>query len=153
MRRLMTCLALAMGTATTLHAQQEIAMTARGTFDVAITPLAPADSTTSAIGRFSLEKQYHGDLDATAHGIMLAGGNPAAGSAGYVAMEQVTGTLNGRSGSFMLQHSGTMDAGAQALTVQVVPSSGTGELAGISGQMTIIIEGKKHSYVMEYRVP
>jgi hypothetical protein len=68
-------------------------------------------------------------------------------------MEQVTGTLNGRSGSFMLQHSGTMDAGAQALTVQVVPSSGTGELAGISGQMTIIIEGKKHSYVMEYRVP
>ena len=153
MRRLTLCVALAIGTATTLHAQQETPMTARGTFDVAITPLAPADSTPSAIGQLSLNKQYHGDLDATAQGIMLAGGNPGAGSAGYVAMEQVTGTLQGRAGSFMLQHNGTMDAGAQALTVQVVPGSGTGELAGISGQMTIIIEGKKHSYEMEYRVP
>lgn len=127
---------------------------ASGEFEVKMTP-QPADdkSATAAIGRFSLDKQFHGNLEATSKGEMLAFSTAVQGSAGYVAMEQVTGTLNGRSGTFALQHSGTMTRGTPQLSVTVVPDSGTGQLTGLAGQMTIKIDGGKHSYDFEYTLP
>src|SRR5271165_4091355 len=99
----------------------------------------------------SIDKQFHGDLEGTSKGEMLGAMTEVKGSAGYVAIERVTGTLNGRSGTFVLQHSGTMTRGTQHMTITVVPDSGTGGLAGISGSMTIIIkEGGKHFYEFEY---
>ena len=127
---------------------------AAGSFDVKTSPLPPEDATGgAAIGRFALDKQFHGDLEAVSKGQMLGAGNPATGTAGYVAMEHVTGTLHGRSGSFALQHNGTMSGGKFNLNVIVTPGSGAGELAGIEGSMTIIIEGKKHSYEFDYTLP
>jgi expansin (peptidoglycan-binding protein) len=124
---------------------------AEGAFDVKTTPLSPDDATTGTpIGRFGLDKQYHGDLDAQSKGEMLGAGNPASGTAGYVAIEHVTGSLHGRNGSFALQHIGTMDQGRFDLTVKVVPGSGSGELAGIAGTMKIIIANGKHSYEFDY---
>jgi hypothetical protein len=101
----------------------------------------------------SIDKQYHGDLEATGKGEFLGAHGSVKGSAGYVAMEKVSGKLNGRSGSFALQHSGTMTQGEQRLSVTVVPDSGTGELTGIAGTMTIKIEGGKHFYEFEYTLP
>jgi hypothetical protein len=124
---------------------------ARGAFDVKTIP-QPADEEGVAIGRLLLDKQFHGDLEATSKGQMLAVRTGVANSAGYVAMEQVTGTLLGRTGSFVLQHSGTMNRGEQELLITVVPDSGTGELAGLMGTMMIIIEGGKHSYDFEYSI-
>lgn len=128
---------------------------ARGTFEVKVTPqtMAHAAEAGLRLGRMSLDKRYHGDLEATAVGEMLAGGTSEKTSAGYVAMEEVRGTLNGRRGSFLLQHSGTMNRGTPALTVTVVPDSGTEELVGLSGSLTIIVEGKKHSYEFEFSLP
>jgi hypothetical protein len=129
---------------------------ATGAFEVKMTPLPPDDVTGSAgvnISRYGSDKQFHGDLEGTSKGEMLGAGDPAKGSAGYVAIERVTGTLRGRSGSFTLQHSGTMDQGKFQLTVTVVPGSGSGALAGISGTMTIIITNGKHSYDFEYTLP
>jgi hypothetical protein len=127
---------------------------AEGPFDVKTTPLAADDATGSpAISRYALLKQFHGDLEAVSKGEMLGSGNPAKGSAGYVAIEQVTGTLLGHSGSFALQHIGIMDQGKLQLSVTVVPGSGTGELAGIAGTMTITNVGGKHSYSFEYTLP
>jgi Protein of unknown function (DUF3224) len=128
----------------------EATMTARGTFDVTMTPLPPDDPAGGPFGRLLIAKQFHGDLDGTSKGQMLGAGNPATGSAGYVALEQVTGTLNGKRGSFALQHRGTMENGVPSMDVTIVPGSGTEELTGIAGRMTIIIEGKSHSYVLEY---
>jgi hypothetical protein len=130
----------------TLHAQ--------GAFD-AKTNLLPADDATRdvSISRYALDKQYHGDLEATSKGEMLGAGDPAKGSAGYVAIELVTGTLHGRSGSFALQHSGTMEQRKFQLTVSVVPGTGTGQLSGIAGTMTIIITNGKHTYDFEYTLP
>ena len=109
---------------------------AEGTFDVKTSPIAPDEATSGTpIGRFALDKQFHGDLVATSKGEMLGAGNPATGTAGYVAIEHVTGTLARHSGSFALQHFGTMEHGNFELTVKVVPGSGTGDLAGISGSM------------------
>jgi len=126
---------------------------ATGTFDVKLTPRPPDDSTdTSALGRMTIDKQFHGDLEATSQGQMLAAMSSVKGSAGYVAMERVTGVLHGRSGTFVLQHSGTMHRGAPALSVTVVPDSGTDELTGLSGAMTIVIEGKQHSYEFAYTI-
>jgi Protein of unknown function (DUF3224) len=127
---------------------------AEGTFDVKTTPL-PADDTLNGtlIGRYSLVKQYHGDLDATSKGEMLAAGEPSTGNAGYVAIEQVNGTLNGHSGSFALQHTGVMESGSYKLSVAVVPGSGTGQLTGIGGTLTIIIASGKHSYTFDYTLP
>jgi hypothetical protein len=121
---------------------------ASGTFDVALASQEQAEG--MAHGRLSIDKQFHGDLEATSKGEMLAAGTAVEGSAGYVAIEQVTGTLHGRSGSFFLQHSGTMTRGAPALSVTVVPDSGTGELAGLAGTMAIIIEGGEHRYELDY---
>lgn len=115
-------------------------------------PQAP-DVGDPAIGRMSLDKQFAGDLQGTSKGQMLAFVTPVEGSAGYVAMERVTGTLHGRTGTFVLQHGGIMDRNARHLTITVVPDSGTGELEGLSGTMDIIIEGGKHSYVFEYALP
>ncbi len=100
----------------------------------------------------SIDKAFQGDLEATSKGAMLSAMGAVKGSAGYVAMELVTGTLSGRAGSFVLQHSGTMTRGVPEQSVTVVPDSGTGDLTGISGRMTIVIEGGKHSYVFEYSV-
>ena len=125
---------------------------AKGTFEVKLTPQKPdnKDAEAANIGRMSADKQYHGDLEGTGKGEMLAAGTEVKGSAGYVAMERVTGTLHGRSGSFVLQHSGTMTRGTPELTVTVVPDSGTGQLVGLAGKMNIIIAGGKHSYEFEY---
>jgi hypothetical protein len=124
---------------------------ASGEFDVKMTPQTSDDKTAgAALGRYSLDKKFHGDLEGTSKGEMLAVGTSVEGSAGYVAMEQFTGTLNGRNGTFALQHSGTMTRGAPQLSVTVVPDSGTGQLVGLSGQMAIKIDGGKHSYSFEY---
>lgn len=123
---------------------------AKGTFDVKVTPMASDDAAATAISRLSLDKQYHGDLDATARGQMLGAMSPVEGSGGYVAIELVSGTLNGRKGTFLLQHIGSMRKNEYRITVTVVPDSGTGELAGLSGTMVIIIEGTKHSYDFAY---
>lgn len=124
---------------------------ASGTFEVKMTPQAPADKgEEAAVGRYSLEKTFHGDLTGTSKGEMLAVGTGVEGSAGYVAMEQVKGTINGRSGTFALQHTGTMNRGAAELSVTVVPDSGTGQLAGLTGKMTIKIENGKHLYDFAY---
>jgi hypothetical protein len=123
---------------------------ASGTFDVKVTPQGTDEK--DAVGRFSLDKQFHGDLSGTSKGVMLAISTAVSGSAGYVAMEQVSGTLNGRTGTFALQHTGTMTRGAPQLTVTVVPDSGTGELAGLSGKMDIKIADGKHFYEFDYSI-
>src|SRR5215216_7138250 len=102
---------------------------ASGTFEVKLTPQA---TDAPALGRMSIDKQFHGDLEGTSKGEMLAMGTAVEGSAGYVAIERVTGTLHGRSGTFALQHSGTMTRGEPHLTITVVPDSGTGQLAGLA---------------------
>jgi len=124
---------------------------ASGTFEVKLSPQAPGEGESGVgIGRMLIDKRFAGDLEGTSRGQMLAAMSGVAGSAGYVAMEQVTGTLAGRSGTFVLQHSGTMTRGAQQLTVSVVPDSGTGELEGLNGTMQIIIDEGRHSYVFDY---
>jgi len=128
-------------------------MHAAGTFEVKLAPVAPAPGESDAVGRMTIDKQFAGDLVATSQGQMLAHTSGAAGSAGYVAIEKVSGTLAGRAGSFVLQHSGVMTRGRGELSVTVVPDSGTGALLGLAGRMNIIIEGGKHTYVFEYVLP
>lgn len=124
---------------------------ASGTFVVKLSPQAQDDKSGDAnIGRMSLDKQFHGDLEAISVGQMLTAGTTVKGSAGYVAIERVAGTLHGRSGTFMLQHSGTMTRGAPNLTINVVPDSGTGQLLGLTGKMGIEIADGKHSYNFEF---
>jgi hypothetical protein len=131
-----------------------VGMVAKGTFEVKIVPLASDDKTGDAtMGRMSIDKQFHGDLEGTSKGQMLTAGSVVKGSAGYVAMERVTGTLQGHSGSFTLQHTGTMNRGAFQLSVSVVPDSGTGQLEGLAGSMNIIIAEGKHSYEFTYTLP
>jgi hypothetical protein len=120
-----------------------------GTFDVKLTPQAD-DGSDSGIGRMTIEKQFHGDLEGTSRGQMLSAMGTVKGSAGYVAMERVTGALKSRSGSFVLQHTGTMNRGEPQLVVSVVPDSGTDELAGISGMLKITIAEGRHSYEFDY---
>ncbi|MGH7427284.1 MAG: DUF3224 domain-containing protein [Candidatus Methylomirabilaceae bacterium] len=127
-------------------------MTARGTFDVKVIPQAADDSAGGPFGRLFLDKQFHGDLEATSQGQMLAAGTAVEGSAGYVALELVSGTVNGRRGSFILQHIGSMSRGVPTMNVTVVPDSGTDQLTGLAGRMTIIIADGMHSYVLEYTV-
>jgi len=124
---------------------------ATGSFDVKISPIAtdtPAEG--SPLGRMSIDKQFHGDLEATSTGQMLTAGTSIKNSAGYVAIERVTGSLHGKTGTFALQHNATMTRGAGALNIVVVPDSGTGELTGLSGNLSIEITGGKHGYVFEY---
>ncbi|MBI3715047.1 MAG: DUF3224 domain-containing protein [Betaproteobacteria bacterium] len=126
---------------------------ATGTFEVKVAPLAAYNADADAqVGRMSLDKQFHGDLEGSSKGEMLTAGNAAKGQAGYVAIERVTGKLQGKSGSFTFQHSGTMDRSAFSLTLTVVPGSGTDELTGLAGKMNIIIAGGKHSYEFDYTI-
>lgn len=128
-----------------------VATLARGTFDVKINPLTTYENAEgSPLGRLSIDKQFKGDLEATSKGEMLSAGGQVKGSAGYVAIERVRGTLQGRQGSFILQHSGRMTRGAPELTITVVPDSGTDELTGLAGTMAIIIDSGKHFYEMTY---
>ena len=129
-------------------------MHASGTFEVKMVPQPVQDGIGDpGIGRMALDKQFHGDLDATGKGQMLAVGTDVPGSAGYVALERVSGTLHGRRGTFALQHSGTMTRGAPQLSITVVPDSATGELLGLTGKLAIIIADGKHSYDFEYMLP
>ena len=125
-------------------------MRATGTFEVKLAPQPLTAEADATLGRMSIDKRFHGDLDGVSKGEMLSAITAVKGSAGYVAIEHVRGTLHGRSGSFVLQHSGTMTRGAPQLIVTVVPDSGTEQLAGLSGTMTIQIADGKHSYDFEY---
>ena len=124
---------------------------ATGNFEVKLHPQPLSDPTADAsLGRLSIEKQFSGDLNAISKGEMLSAGTATKGSAGYVAIERVNGTLHGRTGTFVLQHSGTMNRGEPQLSVTVVPDSGTAQLTGLTGRMAIIIDGGKHSYDFDY---
>lgn len=125
-------------------------MTATGTFEVKMQPQSDENVGDPTVGRMSLDKQFQGDLEASSKGQMLAVRGDVPGSAGYVAMERVTGTLSGRTGTFALQHTGTMTRGVPELSVTVVPDSGTGELTGLAGKLAINIVDKKHFYEFEY---
>ena len=126
---------------------------ASGLFDVTLTPQTPDGKYEDVmLGRFTVDKQYQGDLEATGTGQMLTGGTRVKGSAGYVAIERVSGTLHGKRGSFVLQHIGTMSHGDFRLSVTVIPDSGTDELTGISGSMSILVVAKKHSYHFDYTI-
>ena len=126
---------------------------AKGTFDVKVLPQADGpDIGDPTVGRFALDKQFHGDLDAVSKGQML-GSRWDNGAGGYVAIERVSGTLSGHNGSFSLQHIGTMQGGTSSMDVQVVPGSGSGELEGIAGRMVITVADGKHSYDFNYNLP
>jgi hypothetical protein len=124
-----------------------------GEFEVKLTPQADDSAGETGIGRMVIDKKFFGDLAGTSQGQMLAAGTAVEGSAGYVALEKVTATLEGRSGTFVLQHSGTLSRGEPLLTVTVVPDSATGQLAGLAGRMTIEIEDGKHFYGFEFTLP
>lgn len=127
--------------------------TAKGTFEVKLQPLSFEDADPAwKLGRMSIDKVIMGDIVATTKGQMVSAMTDTKGSAGYVAIERVTGTLKGKKGSFVLQHSGIMSRGAQSLSVVVVPDSGTEELVGLEGDFKIIIEGGKHLYEFTYRL-
>ena len=126
---------------------------AKGAFDVKMAPVDTAHKDEKAIARYSLDKVYHGDLEASGAGEMVASMGTVKGSGTYVAMEIVNGTLAGKKGTFALGHIGTQQSGQQNLSINVVPDSGTGELAGISGKLKIIIAADgKHSYEFEYAI-
>jgi hypothetical protein len=123
---------------------------AKGTFEVKTTAQPATEGDDSGIARLLLDKQFHGDLEAVSKGQMLAATGTVKGSAGYVAIEKVTGTLAGRKGSFVLYHQGTMNRGVPTLSITVVPDSGTDQLSGLSGSMTITIANGVHSYEFAY---
>jgi hypothetical protein len=124
---------------------------ATGTFAVKLEPQdSSAQAQAARLGRMAIDKQFAGDLTATSAGEMLAAMTGVEGSAGYVALERVTGTLHGRRGSFVLQHSGLMARGVQQLEITVVPDSGAEELAGLAGKMAIVVEGGEHRYEFTY---
>ncbi|HMD84944.1 MAG TPA: DUF3224 domain-containing protein [Terriglobia bacterium] len=125
---------------------------ASGTFDVELTPQQPdnKEAESAKLGRMSIDKKFCGDLEATSKGEMLSAMTEVKGSAGYVALERVSGTLHGRSGTFVLQHSGTMTRNAPELSITVVPDSGAGQLVGLAGKMTIKTADGKHFYELDY---
>ncbi len=125
---------------------------AEGPFDVVRTAEPVHAKGEGLLGRHALAKTYHGALEAAGIGEMLAAGTATPGSAGYVAIEKVTGTLDGRAGSFYLQHSGTLNRGEGSLTIHVIPDSGTDALTGLTGTMQIVIADGKHSYVFDYEL-
>ena len=128
-------------------------MPAKGTFEVELAPLPLLNQQAdSKLGRMSIDKIFKGDLVGTSQGEMLSAMTDVKGSAGYAAIERVTGKLRGKSGSFVLQHSGTMSRGKQQLSITVVPDSGTHELEGLSGSMMIRVEGGQHYYEFEYEI-
>ena len=127
-------------------------MTANGTFNVKLEPQEmPAEQ--PLLGRLTIDKAFQGDLSGISQGQMLSARTAVSNSAGYVAIEQVTGSLHGREGSFVLQHSSSMNRGAPQQGITVVPDSGTDQLEGLTGSMTIINAAGAHSYVLEYALP
>ena len=124
---------------------------AKGTFEVKLTP-EEDKSGEAIVGRMNIAKQFSGDIEGTSKGLMVMVGTPVQGSAGYVAIEKVSGAVNGRTGTFYLQHSGLMRRGEGELTIHVVPDSGTEQLTGISGMFDIKIEDGKHFYIFEYEI-
>ncbi len=137
--------------------KKEAVMTthANGTFEVKLNPQKPdnKEAESANLGRMSIDKQFQGDLEATSKGEMLSAITDVKGSAGYVAIELVSGTLHGRSGTFVLQHSATMTRGVAQMSVTVVPDSGTGQLVGLAGKMTIKIAEGRHFYEFDYTLP
>jgi hypothetical protein len=125
-------------------------MKASGTFDITMAPQDDGAVAHPAIGRMSIDKTFAGDLEGSSKGQLLSAGTEVEGSAAYVAIEIVTGTLGGRKGGFALQHQGVMTRGSGQLTVSVVPDSGTDELTGLSGSMTIDVVDGKHVYGFDY---
>jgi hypothetical protein len=149
------CLLLGFGSAAysqttpgTIHKEAALMNHAKGTFEVKITPQKPDNPVAESanLGRMSIDKKFSGDLEATSKGEMLSAMTDVKGSAGYVALERVSGTLHGRNGTFVLQHTGTMTRGAPELSITVVPDSGTGQLVGLASKMTIKIVEGKHFY-------
>jgi Protein of unknown function (DUF3224) len=131
-----------------------MALHASGTFEVKLLPQSLADPAADpTLGRMTIDKTFSGDLQGSSKGEMLTAGSPVKGSAGYVAIERVSGTLQGRSGAFVLQHNGTMHRGAFQLAVTVVPDSGTGDLAGLAGTFDVKIAEGKHFYTLDYVLP
>ena len=127
---------------------------ARGSFTVEVKPVG--DTATAegvSLGRMTIAKKFLGDILGTGEGQMLTAMTPVKGSAGYVAIERVTASVHGKAGSFVLQHTGTMDEGAQQLSITVVPGSGTGELAGMTGVFHLNIVDGRHDYELEYSLP
>lgn len=143
---------LALSAAPLVMAEAPVKTTkAAGPFDVKMAPQSPADA---PVGRFALDKKYSGDLEGTGTGEMLTGMSAVPGSAGYVAIEKITGSLAGRRGSFHLLHKGVMTRGTPALSITVIPDSGTGELAGLTGTMDIqVARDGSHSYTFNYSLP
>ena len=134
--------------------EKVVAGHASGTFDVKLTPQTDEGGADAGLGRMSIDKQFHGDIGGSEQGIYARfGRNDRQRFWGYVAMERVTGKLKGRTGCFVLQHNGTMTRGAPQLSVTVVPDSGTDQLTGIAGTLTIQIDAGKHSYEFEYTLP
>lgn len=133
---------------------QAVTNRATGTFQVKLNSLEAYNNASSGlIGRMSIDKLFSGDLEGTSKGEMLTAATAVKDSAGYVAIERVRGTLKGRTGTFVLQHSGTMNRGTPELSVTVVPDSGTEELVGLTGRMNIKIDGGKHTYEFDYTLP
>ena len=130
--------------------EEQSMLHAAGEFNVKLQPISAADE---PVMRMSIDKQFHGDLAATSVGQMMAGGNEANGARVYVALETVTGSLKGKSGSFVLAHRGTMTKDTQDLSVIIVPESGTDELTGIAGELDIDIRGGEHFYTLNYTLP
>jgi hypothetical protein len=157
------CLSIGIGSFAHTHTHSPVSNTiqkgavmpihAKGTFEVKLDPQTDEKISDPTVGRMSIDKQFHGDLEATSKGQMLTAMTDVKGSAGYVAIERVRGTLSGRTGTFALQHTGTMAAGVYQLSVTVVPDSATGQLVGLAGKMAIIITDGKHSYDFEYTLP
>lgn len=152
MKKLLFLIALFTVSAFVMHAEQ---LQAKGTFEVKLKPQPPLDekAPNEVPGRMSIDKQFHGDLAATSKGQMLAAMTAVKGSAGYVAIEKVTGSLHGRTGTFLLQHNGIATAKEQHANIVVIPDSGTEGLSGIAGAMKIRIEGGKHFYEFDYTLP
>lgn len=131
-----------------------MAIHASGAFEVKLAPQTLSDTDADALlGRLSIDKTFHGDLTATSKGEMLSAGTSIKGSAGYVAIEKVSGSLHGRTGTFVLMHFGILNRGESHLNITVVPDSGTGALEGLSGTMNIINDAGKHSYTFDYTLP
>jgi len=134
--------------------QSMVTKLAKGTFEVKLIPLATEDGAEGVtLSRMSIDKQFSGDLQGTSKGEMLSAVTSVQGSAGYVAIERVSGTIEGRSGTFVLQHNGVMNRSTPELRIIVVPDSGTGGLKGLAGSMTIKIDGGKHFYEFGYFLP
>lgn len=142
------------GAPNTIQKGAPVATHANGTFEVKLEPLAADDKAEgTTLSRMSIDKHFHGDLEGASKGVMLSAMTDVKGSAGYVAMERVTGALKGRTGSFVLQHTATMTRGTPELSITVVPDSGSGQLVGLTGRMDIKINEGKHSYDFEYTLP